>query len=143
MDDASATAEVPTAHNNWDRYGLPADMTGKTFLDVVKEYNSDAANIILKDKRTLPTTMPWKITSKRWEQGLFHLRETTTKNARSAADLETRAKPLLKEMWDQKSLTVPNVQALEQYVSSLAPKAGPVPLFKSMKAPEVRYEPEQ
>jgi SAM-dependent methyltransferase len=26
--------EVPERHNNWDRYGLPADMTGKTFLDV-------------------------------------------------------------------------------------------------------------
>src|SRR5213082_1943251 len=26
--------EIPVAHNNWDRYGLPADMTGKTFLDV-------------------------------------------------------------------------------------------------------------
>lgn len=26
--------EVPVVHNNWDRYGLPDDMTGKTFLDV-------------------------------------------------------------------------------------------------------------
>jgi tRNA (mo5U34)-methyltransferase len=43
MDEATTTQaeatedgipEVPTAHNNWDRYGLPADMTGKTFLDV-------------------------------------------------------------------------------------------------------------
>ncbi len=28
------SGEVPESHNNWDRYGLPADMSGKTFLDV-------------------------------------------------------------------------------------------------------------
>jgi SAM-dependent methyltransferase len=25
---------VPLAHNNWERYGLPEDITGKTFIDV-------------------------------------------------------------------------------------------------------------
>ena len=29
-----APGEVPAGHNNWDRYGLPADMKGKSFLDV-------------------------------------------------------------------------------------------------------------
>jgi SAM-dependent methyltransferase len=28
------SGQVPESHNNWDRYGLPADMSGKTFLDV-------------------------------------------------------------------------------------------------------------
>lgn len=42
MPESAATAEelprtaegVPVAHNNWDRYGLPKDINGKTFIDV-------------------------------------------------------------------------------------------------------------
>jgi hypothetical protein len=84
----------------------------KTFFELAKDFSEDFTNIAAGDKRKMPTTFPWKYTSKAWEAGLKNLIAAADKSDKKKAQtIDTNAREILARMLDHKQNINANIVA--------------------------------
>jgi len=85
----------------------------KTFFELAKDFSEDFTNIAAGDKRKLPTTFPWKHTSKAWDAGLKNLSAVAADKAdkKKADTIFRNAQEIMARMFDHKSNINANIVA--------------------------------
>jgi len=118
-------------------------LVGRFLVDFANEYNKDTPNIRVKRAPLLP----WRIESRRLELAVKDFANHAKGSAieKLARELESLAQPVLKVTGEGRGNQPDKLPALRQFANTLRPKMPPdakgVPLFKTIKGPEIVLDP--